>query len=133
MIELNNFLQKKKNIYTIGTVSLKPLPNTTKARVWFRFYDFIHKIGHVSFAIQMIRKDILTHTRYHEELTMGEDIEIITAAKEHGKFFFMPTESVYTSTRRFEQMGWWKIFFEWTIISNLPTRMKKTFTYEVIR
>src|ERR1700733_3113846 len=53
--ELNVFLQKRpQNTYAVGTVSLRPLPDTAYARAWF----WVHNVGHLfsktSFAIKMV-------------------------------------------------------------------------------
>lgn len=132
--DLNIYLQKysSKN-FVIGTTKIKPFPYTLKARLWFSFYDLCHRLFKVSFAIQIIRRDLLNNIKYDEGLEMGEDLKLIEDARKCGKFFFFNTYEVSSSTRRFEKVGWWKLFFQWTIIANLPHFLKKKQSYEVTR
>jgi hypothetical protein len=64
---------------------------------------------------------------------MGEDLLLIKQARASGGFFFLPTRTVYTSTRRFDTVGYWRLFFRWTFVSMLPARLRKPFGYEIIR
>jgi glycosyltransferase involved in cell wall biosynthesis len=132
--DLNTFLQKNsaKN-YTVGTTALKPLPETPKAKRWFIFWDMCHRLFKVSYSIQIVKNSVLKNVKYDETLDMGEDIKIIKEARTFGKFFFLPTPNVFTSTRRFEEVGWWKLFFQWTIIANLPHFLQKKQDYKVTR
>ena len=132
--DLNNFLQKNQNNnYVVGTTLIKPFPETRIANFWFAFWNLCHKIFKVSFAIQIIKHSLLKDIKYHEGLEMGEDLKLIKDARKYGKFFFLNTHEVYSSTRRFEQIGWWKIFFQWTFVANLPHFLQKKHGYKVIR
>jgi len=132
--DLNTFLQKysDKN-YTIGTTSVRPFPDTRKARIWFNFWNFCHKIFKVSFAIQIVRSSLLGDIKYDVSMEMGEDLKFIKDARKFGKFFFLLTSQVSSSTRRFEKVGWWKLFIQWTIVANLPHFLQKKQTYEITR
>jgi glycosyltransferase involved in cell wall biosynthesis len=132
--DLNTFLQKysDKN-YTIGTASIRPFPDTRKARIWFSFWNFCHKIFKVSFAIQIVKSSLLVDIKYDVGMEMGEDLKFIKDARKFGKFFFFSTSRVSSSTRRFEKVGWWKLFIQWTIVANLPHFLQKKQTYEITR
>lgn len=119
--------------YTIGTTEVLPIPDRAVARAWFRFYDFGHRLSKASYSIQVVRSDILRQFRFDENMTMGEDLELIEFALREGKFFFFPTKEVHTSTRRFDKEGYWKIFFSWTFVAMLPPSLKRKFTYKVVR
>jgi hypothetical protein len=58
---------------------------------------------------------------------------MMKSAEKFGKFFFIWTNKVYTSTRRFDSVGYIKqlmLFIYWGI---LPERYKRKVNYEVIR
>lgn len=130
--ELDAFLQRP-NTYTVGTFSVRPLPSTIKARLWFAFYDIGHRLTKASYSIKAVKRSLFPPIRFDENLVMGEDLHVIAQALKFGTFFFMPTKSVYTSTRRFEKLGWWYVFFSWTFVAVLPERMQRRFSYDVVR
>lgn len=132
--ELNAFLREKRAArYSVGTTEIKPIPDRAAARAWFRFYDFGHRLSKASYSIQIIKSALLSEIHFDEHMVMGEDIVLIKTAMKKGSFFFMPTKSVFTSTRRFDQEGWWKIFFSWTFVAMLPPALKRRFDYKVVR
>jgi glycosyltransferase involved in cell wall biosynthesis len=130
--ELDLFL-RKPNHFTVGTTTVRPLPETPGARLWFAFYDLIHRYAKKSFSIQVFKRSLFPQLRFDEKLTMNEDLHLILGALAYGDFFFLPTRSVHASTRRFDEEGYWKLFFSWTIIANLPQWLQPRFTYKVIR
>ena len=132
--DLDIFLQKNINKnYVVGTTSLEPIPETKKAKRWFAFYDLGHKIFKASYSIQIIKSSLLNNIKYDENMEMGEDLKFIKNALKHGKFFFFKTSTVYTSTRRFDQVGWWKLFFQWIFVASLPIPLQKKFGYKITR
>ena len=132
--DLNTFLAKPgAEVYTIGTTKIHPLPFSKKAQLWFTFYDLGHKFTKTSYAIQIIKSSLLDRVYFHEDLDMAEDLEFINEAQKYGKFFFLETNEVYTSTRRFEKEGWWYVFLYWNFVALLPDRLKRKFIYKVIR
>lgn len=42
---------------------------------------------------------------------MGEDLLPIKQARAFRKFSYLPTHTVHTSTRRFDAMGYWTLFY----------------------
>ena len=132
--ELNAFLKKKshKN-YSIGTTEVKPIPNKAVARAWFAFYDVGHRLTKASYSIQIVRTSLLKHISFDDKIAFGEDIVLIRAAMKHGKFFLFRTKNVYTSTRRFDNEGWMKVFLSWTFVTILPIVWKRRLNYKAIR
>ena len=130
--ELIVFFKKRKDI-TIGTTYVKPIPHSIKASIWFSFYDFGHRITKASYAIQIAKTSVLKQFHFNEDLAMGEDLELIAFARRFGKFFVFSTKQVYTSTRRFQNEGWFNVFFQWTFVASLPDSLKKYFSYKVVR
>jgi len=116
LIDLNAFLKKRsgKN-YTVGTTSVRPLENQKwRSRIWLGFYNMVHKFGEASLAIQVMRSDLRANVKFNNELSLGEDLQFIKDLRKFGKFFYFPTRHVLTSVRRFEQIGWTKLFLKWT-------------------
>lgn len=131
--ELDDFLREPHHAFTVGTTSVRPLSGTLKARLWFSFYDLGHRLTKASYSIKMVRRDLFPPIRFDEALQLAEDLHVIAQAREFGEFFFMPTTTVFTSTRRFDKLGWWYVFFKWTFDAMLPEHTQKKLTYEVVR
>ncbi len=132
--ELDTFLQyTRASSYSVGTTMINPFPNRLGARLWFRFYDFGHWITKTSYSLFIVRTDLLHGTSFDESLSMAEDLRVIEDARRHGKFFFLRTGSVYTSTRRFDKEGWLKILFVWVFVAVLPKSWQLHFGYKAIR
>ena len=133
--ELNQFLwQQNKKSAVIGTTKVLPYQNVSqKALWWFKVYDWGHKYTQTSYSIQICRSDISKNIRYDETLRLAEDLQFIWDAKKYGKFFFFPTETVFTSTRRFEQTGYVRLFFFWIFFGIMPRRIRSKIDYKVQR
>ncbi len=130
----SDYLQKNLNKnYSVGTTYVKPIPHSTKASIWFTFYDWGHRLTKASYSIQLIKTSILKQFTFDEKLIMGEDLALIAFARKFGAFFVFPTKEVFTSTRRFENEGWFNVFFQWTFVASLPDSIKKRFSYKVVR
>jgi glycosyltransferase involved in cell wall biosynthesis len=132
--DLSVYLQNNANRnYVVGTTSVGPFPKTGKARFWFGFWNLCHKLFKVSFAIQILKSSLLENIKYDTNLEMAEDLKFIKDARKFGKFFFFHTKTVSSSTRRFEQVGWWNLFFQWTFVAMLPRFLQRKHTYKVTR
>ncbi len=131
---LNNFLIINLNRnYAVGTTEIKPLSEKITAKFWFAFYNLGHRLTKTSYSLQIVKYSLLKKVHFDERLVMGEDLKLIRDASQYGRFFYFLTKDVYTSTRRFEQEGWLKVFFHWIFVSLLPYRIQKYFTYKTIR
>ncbi len=132
--DLNIFLQNNnsKN-YVAGTTSLEPDPFSNRAKLWFAFYDLCHRLFKVSYSIQIVKSSILGNIKFDEQLSAGEDLKFLKQALKFGKFVFFQTKTVLTSTRRFERVGWWRLFFQWIVVANLPHFLQKKSDYKIIR
>jgi len=131
---LNKFLLKTadKN-YSVGTTRVLPLSQKIGARIWFAFYDFGHFVTKSSYAIQLFKRSILDQISFDEDMALGEDLKLIREAVRYGRFFYFSTSEVYTSTRRFEEEGWFRVFFHWMFVAILPTKLQRRFSYKVVR
>lgn len=133
LAELDAFIRSSEKTYSVGTCSILPYPDSRTARLWFSFYDIGHRITKTSYALFFAKRSLFPAIRFDEARMMGEDLEVIRQARMHGAFFFLPTRSVMTSTRRFEQIGWWRIFFSWTFVALLPASIQRKMRYRVVR
>jgi glycosyltransferase involved in cell wall biosynthesis len=132
--DLNAFLGANhfKN-HSVGTTRVHPLSRTIASHFWFRFYNIGHRLTKTSYSIQLIKSALLKAIRFDETLSMGEDLELIKNGLKHGAFLYFKTDDVYTSTRRFEDVGWLKLFFSWNYVALLPKKLKRKHSYKVIR
>jgi glycosyltransferase involved in cell wall biosynthesis len=131
--DLDELLRASRKPFAVGTTKVSPLGTSRIAAAWFTYYDLMHRFAKGSYAIQIVKRSLFPALRFDERLTMGEDLQLIKQACRFGKFFFLPTRTVYTSTRRFDAVGYWRLFFQWTFVSMLPARRQKEFAYKIIR
>ena len=134
--DLDRYLRRyKAQNFSVGTTAVKPLENkSVKARAWFWFYNFGHKITGTSFAIQLMRAPLRKHVRFDEAIHFAEDLKFIKELLQFGKFLYFPTETVGTSTRRFDAVGWFRLYVRWTWKALVLSKTeKKTTHYHVIR
>jgi glycosyltransferase involved in cell wall biosynthesis len=131
--DLDTLLQSSRKQLSVGTTKVLPLGGSRNARIWFAYYDLMHRFGKGSYAIQIAKRSLFPALRFDERLTTGEDLLLIQQARRSGKFFFLPTRAVYTSTRRFDALGYWPLFFQWTFVSLLSPQRQQRFGYKVVR
>ncbi len=134
--DLNQYLHKYKHQHlSVGTTRVTPFENNSRnARAWFWFYNFGHKLTKTSFAIQIMKSSLREKVYFDEEIHFAEDLKLIKELLRFGKFFYFDTETVLTSTRRFDEVGWWKQFFKWNWEALVLSRTKKkTQAYTPIR
>ena len=131
--ELNSYLGKRPGRFSVGTVSLMPFPKTPESLFWFNVHNIGHWLTRSSYSIKVVRRSLFPSVHFDEKLTIGEDLHVMRQAMKQGGFFFMQTRSVSTSTRRFEQEGWWRILFRWTFVGLLPPKLQQRFTYKIVR
>jgi glycosyltransferase involved in cell wall biosynthesis len=134
LLELNTFLRShgKKNL-GCGMVSLLPDPDSRRARAWYRFYNFANRVVRTTRSIQVIRRDLLRDFRFDEALTFDEDTFLLRQCKTRSKYFFMKTDRVFSSTRRFEINGWVRQLIEWISFASRSYEAKKHIQYRVVR
>ncbi|BAL81176.1 glycosyltransferase [Caldisericum exile] len=130
--ELDDFVKKRKDAVIIVT-SLKPLDNSFKARAWFNFYNFGRWVSQSSMSIQIVKKDVFGKIKFDESLTFNEDLTLIKNAKRFGKFYYLWTDKVYTSTRRFDKVGYLRQFIIWVWWNVIPENKRRKIQYPVIR
>lgn len=118
----------------VGTTRVQPLTTShLYARFWFRAYDLIHQLTRSSYSIQLARSPIARGVRFNPELSFAEDLTFISECRRYGRFFFIPSDQVATSTRRFEARGYLRQSLKWLVEALMPMRMKRKRGYDVIR
>lgn len=119
---------------SVGTTRVRPQPaDRFYARAWFAAFDLIHRLTKSSFSIQIASTPIARGIRYREDLEFAEDLCFIRECRCYGRFFFVPTDQVATSTRRFESRGYLRQSLRWLFEALLPMRFKVHAKYDVIR
>ena len=130
--EINNTVSKDKK-YVVGTARILPIEKSWRMDFFFKLYNLQLKIVRASYAMQIIRKNEFLKVRYDESLKVGEDYVILKELKKFGKFFFLETTSVETSTRRFEKQGIVGTWLLWGIGAVLPQAIARRIDYRLIR
>ncbi len=119
---------------SVGTTAVRPhTERHLYARVWFRLYDLIHRLTRTSYSIQIARTAIARGVRFREQLNFAEDLTFIHECRRYGRFFFVPTDQVSTSTRRFAARGYLRQGLRWLLEALLPQRHKLHRAYDVVR
>lgn len=121
--------------FVIGTTKVMPLENKKlQAILWMKFYDLGHKYTKTSYAIQIMKATLKDKVKFNESLSLAEDLEFIKDCLKYGNFFYFDTDSVLTSIRRFEKIGWFRLFLKWNynaFLWRLNAKIKSD--YSVIR
>ncbi len=134
LLHLNTWLNRHGEGQAVGTTAVRPFPDRRwRARIWFALYDWLHQRTHSSYAIQLARTPIARGVGFHAELNFAEDLTFIRECRRYGRFFFIPTEFVHTSTRRFQANGYARQSLKWLVEALLPMRFKRRRGYDVIR
>lgn len=133
--QLNTWLNRHgEDNLSVGTTSVLPEAGCGwYGRCWFHIYDIIHRITQTSFSIQVARTSVARGIRFREDLNFAEDINFIHECRRYGRFFFVPTNQVSTSTRRFDSVGYLRQGLRWTYEALMPMRFKINRKYDVIR
>ena len=132
---LNTWLNRhSEQGLSVGTTSVRPQPSDRLyARAWFGAYDLIHRVTKSSYAIQLARTSVARGIGFREDLNFAEDLIFIRECRRYGRFFFVPTDQVATSTRRFEARGYLRQSLRWLVEALMPLRLKSHRKYDVIR
>ena len=135
LLELNEFLSAKdKHAYAAGVFKILPRSAKFFTRLLYPLGNFsrwlTHSLPYTTFAI---RRDVLTTVKSDERRQVAEDLAFVAAAKKYGRAFYLSTNSVATSTRRFDAVGWLHMIFFWALVIPLPAVLQRAFVYKVIR
>lgn len=107
--ELNTYLQAHPNV-GYGTVTVQLDTNAWTGKLWSRINSTLFRLFKVLYTVHIVRKDLLEKVSYDEHLTSGEDIEYGRMLARYAPYFYMPTDQVSTSDRRFKKKGYLTMF-----------------------
>lgn len=132
---LNTWLNRhREESLSVGTSAVRPHPGARPyARAWFALYDLIHRLTRTSYSLQIAPAAIARGVGFAEALHFSEDLAFIHECRRYGRFFFVPTDQVSTSTRRFAARGYLRQGLRWLFEALVPLRHKLNRPYEVIR
>jgi len=113
--DLNVFFHRhERENFAIGTTKVLPLENKSwYAYLWMFVYNVGHRFTKTSLAIQVMKTEMREKAQFHHDLSLAEDLKFIKDLLPFGKFFYINTDTVLTSTRRFDEVGWLKLFIIW--------------------
>ncbi|MET0067685.1 MAG: glycosyltransferase [Candidatus Thiodiazotropha sp.] len=133
--QLNSWLNRHGGEgLSVGTTRVRPHPPAGGyARLWFHLFDLVHRLSKSSFSIQIARAPIARGVGYREDLNFSEDLLFLRECRRYGRFFYVPTDQVSTSTRRFDSRGYLRQSLRWLYEALLPIRFKRYRKYDVIR
>ena len=129
--ELNAYLEAHPNV-GYGTPEITLDDYTRGGRFWSWFTNYFDRLLKVLHRAHIVRRDLFLKVRYDEELVSGEDVRYGRELSKYGAFFFMPTDQVISSARRFIQKGYLYMFFI-NMRSGLPRWLLKRSGWETIR
>lgn len=132
LLKLNSYLEENKGV-SYGTTQLTYDVSTIKSNFWLAYRNITDRLFKIMHVIHIVKKEILNKEKYDEELTIMEDVNYGRSLSKHGKYFFMKTNDVITSARRFEKNGYIKMFFINIYIGILPKKILKKKTWATIR
>lgn len=120
--------------FVVGTTAVLPADSDRFSdRAWFALLNLGHRLSKTSFSIQIARTDIARDVRFDESLHYSEDLLFIKEMLVFGEFFYLDTDTVRTSTRRFRKEGYLKTLLLWSVQALTPYRMKKNQAYPIVR
>ena len=129
--ELNVYLDEHKGVVW-GTATIRPNEDTRASRFWYWYTNVTDKMLKVMQRVHIVRADLARSEQYDETLSVGEDLHYGRALGKRGTYFFMPTHSVISSTRRFKKKGYIRMFFI-NMRAGLPKWLLKHLDWEVVR
>lgn len=129
--ELNTYLDAHRGV-AYGTTAILPDEDTSANRFWYAYTNVTDRLLKVMHRVHVVRADLVRQERYDEDLSVGEDLHYGKALATHGTYFFMPTQSVISSTRRFKKKGYTAMFFI-NMRAGLPKWILKYLDWEVVR
>lgn len=132
LLQLNAYLNLHTDV-DFGTTSIQLDDHTLTGKFWSGFTNFFDRLFKIMHRVHIVRKDLLAKEKYDEELIVTEDLKYSRDLAKHGKYFFMKTDKVINSARRFRHKGYVKMFFINLYHGILPRKINKKHSWKVIR
>ena len=115
-----------------GTTDVYLDDETRAGRFWSWYINVTDRFLRIMHRIHIVRSYLLDKVEYDVDLVSGEDVKYSRDLARYGTYFFMPTDQVITSARRFKHKGYIKMFFI-NMTSGLPRWILKKNSWETIR
>lgn len=109
LAELNDYLNIHTD-FTHGMATLTPSHDSAKARFWFWYRNLTDRLMKTLDTIHIVKIDLISKVKYDETFHFTEDLRYAKEISRYGKYFFFKTENVISSTRRFEEKGYFRMF-----------------------
>lgn len=129
--ELNAYLEVHPEV-GFGTTRVLLDDETHIGRFWSWYLNVTDRLIKIMHRAHIVRRDLLESVQYDEGLVSGEDLRYSRDLAKHGTYFFMSTDQVITSARRFKQKGYLAMFFI-NMRSGLPRWILRHADWETIR
>lgn len=129
--ELNAYLDAHPDV-AYGTTEITLDDYTPAGRFWSWYTNYTDRLLKVLQRTHIVRRDLLQKVAYDEELVSGEDVKYGRDLSKYGTYFFMNTDQVISSARRYRRNGYVAMFFI-NMQSALPKRILKHGGWEEIR
>lgn len=108
---------KKRNL---GVASFPIEPDGKKIdKIFYGIYNNFVNLTQIPFATNsiLVKKEVFEKNKgFDEEIRIGEDHDFVQRAARLGKFGFIKTEPVLTSSRRLEQDGRLKTYLKYMLV-----------------
>jgi len=129
--ELNSYLEEHPRT-DYGTTEIIIDDYTRAGRFWSWYTNVTDRLLKIMHRAHIVRRELLYTVKYNEDLVSGEDVQYSRDLSKYGRYFFMNTDQVVSSARRYIQKGYLYMFFI-NMRSGLPRRILKYSNWEVIR
>jgi glycosyltransferase involved in cell wall biosynthesis len=129
--EINAYLEAHPRV-DYGTTDVFLDDDTRTGRFWSWYINVTDKFIKIMHRAHIVRRELLYTVTYDEELVSGEDLRYSRDLSNYGTYFFMHTDQVITSARRFLKKGYLTMFFI-NMKAALPRWILKHSDWETIR
>ena len=106
--ELNAYLDAHSRV-DYGTTAVLLDDYTRTGRFWSWYINRTDRFIKMMHRVHIVRRELIYKVKYDEKLVSGEDLKYSRDLSKHGTYFFINTDQVITSARRFLQKGYIKI------------------------
>ena len=130
--ELNDYLEKHPRV-DYGTTTVHLDDTTVAGAFWSWYLNATDKLIRIMHRVHIVRAELARRVVYDENLVLSEDLRYSRDLSKFGNYFFMKTDSVVTSARRFKSKGYVKMFFVNMITGLFPKKVLTKKDWEVIR
>lgn len=130
--KLDTYLDAHPN-KSYGTTKILTDRPTPTSRLFYAYTNISDWLIRVLHRIHIVRRDLAERVRYDESLHSTEDLKYGRELSKYGSYFFDWNNPVISSARRFEKLGYLKMFWLNIWRGILPTRTLQSRDWDIIR